>query len=155
VRIEQTLNRLVACVSFSLDIIFLNITGRSICASPGIWLLSLSILQYIVSCVRVTFDGIWIGFIDYLWIVTTRNRNSPKELHTPNITVTTAHVKSSLHSLTFNWALNLLLQTVPVITSWHGPHKKHHSSVAVPLLLIKNLLPSNRHCSTICFTAIA
>jgi hypothetical protein len=46
-----------------------------------------------------------IGFIDHLRIVTASNYYSLTELHTPNITVTTAHIKSSLRSLTFNWAL--------------------------------------------------
>jgi hypothetical protein len=49
--------------------------------------------------------GLVTGFIDHFWIITTSNYNSLQKLHTPNITVTTAHIKSSLHSLTSNWAL--------------------------------------------------
>jgi hypothetical protein len=44
--------------------------------------------------------GFWIiGFTDHLRIVTISNYNSLTELHTPNITVTTSHIKSSLSSL--------------------------------------------------------
>jgi hypothetical protein len=127
----------------------------------------------IVSCMNGSQQGfrLNIAFTDHLRIVTTSNYDSLTELHTPSITVTTAHIKSSLHSLTFqltssqadrhftptscsplhsptfNWALNLLLQTVPFITPWHVPHRKHCSSVAVQVLLIKDVLPSNKHCS--------
>jgi hypothetical protein len=34
-----------------------------------------------------------IGFIDHLQIITTSNYNSLTELHTPNITATTAHMR--------------------------------------------------------------
>jgi hypothetical protein len=37
----------------------------------------------------------------------------------------------------------------------HGLHRKHRSSVAVQLLLIKNLLSSSGRCLGICFTVIA
>jgi hypothetical protein len=84
--------------------------------------------------------GFVTGFSDHLQVVTTNYYNSLTELHVPNITVTTAHIKYSLHSPTSNWELNSLLQTAPVITSWHGPQRKYRSSVAVQLLLIKNLL---------------
>jgi hypothetical protein len=58
----------------------------------------------IVTCMSLTQRSfaLDIGFIDHLRIVTTSDYNSLMELHTPNITVTTAHIKSSLHSLTFN-----------------------------------------------------
>jgi hypothetical protein len=39
--------------------------------------------------------GLDIGFIDHLQIVTTSKYNSTMELHTPNITVTAAYIKSS------------------------------------------------------------
>jgi hypothetical protein len=38
--------------------------------------------------------GLVIGFIDHLQVVTISNYNSLTELHTQNITVTTAHIKS-------------------------------------------------------------
>jgi hypothetical protein len=41
--------------------------------------------------------GLVIGFIDQLHMVTTSKCN------TPNITVTTAHMKSSLASLVISW----------------------------------------------------
>jgi hypothetical protein len=47
--------------------------------------------------------GLVIGFIDHLRIVTTSNYNSLTELRTPNITVTTAHIKYSLSSLDVSW----------------------------------------------------
>jgi hypothetical protein len=43
------------------------------------------------------------GFVDHLRIVTASNCNSLTELHTPNITVTTAHIKSSQSSLDVSW----------------------------------------------------
>jgi hypothetical protein len=46
--------------------------------------------------------GLDIGFIDHVRIVTTSNFKSLTGLHAPNITGIKAHVKSSLHSLTFN-----------------------------------------------------
>jgi hypothetical protein len=50
---------------------------------------------------RVTRDGVWIGnrIIGHLQNVTTNNYDSLTELHTPQITVTTAHIKSSQSSL--------------------------------------------------------
>jgi hypothetical protein len=50
--------------------------------------------------VTVTRDGVWIGNWIYwtLTLITTNNYNSLTELHTPNITVTTAHIKSSQSS---------------------------------------------------------
>jgi hypothetical protein len=89
--------------------------------------------------------GLDIRFIDHLQIVTTSNCNSLTELHTLNITITIAtdfitviitvsrscykyHCNySTLKVFSFNWALNLLLQTVPVITSRHGTNRKHCS----------------------------
>jgi hypothetical protein len=43
--------------------------------------------------------GLVIGFIEHVRIVNTSNYDRLKELHTPNITVTTAHIKSSQSSL--------------------------------------------------------
>jgi hypothetical protein len=48
----------------------------------------------------------------------------------------------------------LFAPTVLVITSRHRPHRKHHSCVAVQLLLIKNLLPSSGHCFIVCFLVV-
>jgi hypothetical protein len=53
----------------------------------------------------VTIDGfgLVIGFIEHLQNVTTNNYDSLTELHTPEITVTTAHIKSSQSSQTVSW----------------------------------------------------
>jgi hypothetical protein len=59
---------------------------------------------YILSHVRVTLDRVYdwtLDLLTHLSIVTTRNCNSLTELHTPNITVTTAHIKSSLSTRCF------------------------------------------------------
>jgi hypothetical protein len=42
-------------------------------------------------------------FIDYLWAVTESNYNSLAELHTTNITVITALIKTSQSSLDVSW----------------------------------------------------
>jgi hypothetical protein len=47
--------------------------------------------------------GLEIGFTDHLQVVTTNNYNTIANLHTPNITVTTAHIKSFQSSLIFSW----------------------------------------------------
>jgi hypothetical protein len=55
--------------------------------------------------VSVTIDEVWIGNRIY-WIltfVTTNNYDSLTELHTPKITVTKAHIKSSQSSLVVAW----------------------------------------------------
>jgi hypothetical protein len=57
-----------------------------------------------------------IGSIDHLRVATISNCNSLAELHTPNITVTAGHIKSSLSSVTL-----LLLPTVNLISSRHEP----------------------------------
>jgi hypothetical protein len=44
-----------------------------------------------------------IGFIEHIQNVTTNNCDSIPELHTPKITVTTAHIKSSQTSLVVAW----------------------------------------------------
>jgi hypothetical protein len=53
----------------------------------------------------MTIDGVWIGNRIYwtLTLVTTNNYDSLTELHTPKITVTTAHIKSSESSLAVAW----------------------------------------------------
>jgi hypothetical protein len=58
---------------------------------------------------RRGFD-LGIEFIDHLCtqLLRTSNYNSLTELHTTSFTVSTAHIKYFLHSLTFNW---LFLQT--------------------------------------------
>jgi hypothetical protein len=43
--------------------------------------------------------GVIIGFIEHLQNVTTNNYDSLTELHTPKITVTATHMKSSQSSL--------------------------------------------------------
>jgi hypothetical protein len=47
--------------------------------------------------------GLVILFIDHLQIVTTSKYKSLTELHTPDITVTVAHIKSSQSSLVISW----------------------------------------------------
>jgi hypothetical protein len=51
--------------------------------------------RLILSRVRVTLDGVWIDNWIY-WPLSNRNYTSLTELHTRNIIVTTAHIKSSL-----------------------------------------------------------
>jgi hypothetical protein len=129
--------------------------------------------------------GFWIGYWMY-WPLTDRiyKYNSLTELCTPNITVTTAHMspvssnsadtsasvptvltKSFHHTLPdHNWPTPRLnsFQTIPVITFPCVLYRKHCYSVAVQLLHIINLLPSNR-CSTVswplprneCFRAVS
>jgi hypothetical protein len=41
----------------------------------------------------------WQDFIEHLHNLTTNNYDSPDELHTPKINVTTTHIKSSQSSL--------------------------------------------------------
>jgi hypothetical protein len=55
--------------------------------------------------VSVPRDGVWIGNWIYwaLTLVTTNSYNSLSELHTPKITVTAAHIKSSQSSLAVAW----------------------------------------------------
>jgi hypothetical protein len=43
--------------------------------------------------------GFVIGFIEHIQTVTSNNYNNLIELHTPKMTVTTAHIKSSQSSL--------------------------------------------------------
>jgi hypothetical protein len=57
--------------------------------------------KYYISRVWVTLEGN-TGLTDHLQIITT-TLNSFTELYTPNITVITAHIESSLHILTFDW----------------------------------------------------
>jgi hypothetical protein len=56
---------------------------------------------WVVVVVSVNIDGVWIGnwFYWTLTFVTTTKHYSLTELHTPKITVTTAHLKSSQSSL--------------------------------------------------------
>jgi hypothetical protein len=98
-----------------------------------------------------------IGFIEHVQNVTTNNYDSPTELHTSKITVTTkvfsvcyvftgrCLVADSHNVLRFRTVLtgwrqshNLLIAptvhsqpTVLLITPRNGPHRKHLSSVAV------------------------
>jgi hypothetical protein len=53
----------------------------------------------------VTVDGVWLvtGFIGHLKIVTANNYDNLAELHTPKITVTTAHIKSAQSLLAVAW----------------------------------------------------
>jgi hypothetical protein len=115
--------------------------------------------------------GVW--FIEHLQNVTTNIYDILTELHSPKITVATAHIKSSQFAvswlvvawwristmssasmLTFLPAgdclttnsllqlsiLNWLSLTVLLITSRHGPHRKHCSSVAVSNCCRANML---------------
>jgi hypothetical protein len=53
----------------------------------------------------MTTDQVWIGnwiYCNYT-LVTTNNYGNLTELHTPKITVTTAHIKSSQSSLAVAW----------------------------------------------------
>jgi hypothetical protein len=54
---------------------------------------------------RVTIDWVCIGNWIYLTFtkLTTNNYDSLTELHTPKITVTTAHIKCSQSSLAVVW----------------------------------------------------
>jgi hypothetical protein len=58
-----------------------------------------------VTLLSVTRDEVWIDKWVYwtLTLVTTNNYDSLTEIHTPNITVTIAHIKSSQSSITVAW----------------------------------------------------
>jgi hypothetical protein len=126
----------------------------------------------------VTIDGVWIGEWTYwqqTWLVSTSNYSAVTDLHTSQITG--AHAKSSqpavsirflvsdlnngdssapvLISLLFgkyptsDWTHSSL--TVLLITSLHGPHRKHHSSVlAFMSVAAGTCLPSHSIAATIC-----
>jgi hypothetical protein len=51
----------------------------------------------------VTIDEVSIGNWIYWTLVTTNSYDSIPELHTPKITVTTTHIKSSQFSLAVAW----------------------------------------------------
>jgi hypothetical protein len=55
-----------------------------------------------IQCLETGF-GLVIGFIEHLQNVTTNNYDNLTELHTPKITVTIAHIKSSQYSLAVAW----------------------------------------------------
>lgn len=59
-----------------------------------------------LSCIQVPVDGVstdnWIYQV--LTPITTNNYGNLTELHTPKITVSTAHIKSSQSSLAVAWA---------------------------------------------------
>jgi hypothetical protein len=61
--------------------------------------------------------------------------------------LTTHLPTNSFHST--NWLTNSSL-TVLLISSLHGPHRKHRSSVAV-----YGLMPSNGCCLVVCFAVVA
>jgi hypothetical protein len=51
-----------------------------------------------------------------------------------------------------NSCTELSSNPVQLITSWHGPHRKHSFPlVSSSCCIIKNLLPSNGCCSIVCF----
>jgi hypothetical protein len=59
----------------------------------------------IITCLSVTVDGIW-KYNRIYWTLTlgnTNNYDSLTELHTPKITVTTAHTRYSQSSLAVAW----------------------------------------------------
>jgi hypothetical protein len=62
------------------------------------------VFRFILSHDWVTIDRVWIGNRIY-WTqnVTTNNYDSLTELHTPEITVTAAHMKSFQSSLAVAW----------------------------------------------------
>jgi hypothetical protein len=47
--------------------------------------------------------GLDIGFIDHLWILATSNYGGLMESRTPNITLSTAHIKPSQSSVVISW----------------------------------------------------
>jgi hypothetical protein len=69
-------------------------------------------VTYILSCDWVTIDGVWIDNWIYwtLTDLTTNNNDSLTELHTPKITVTTAHIKYSQFAM-----------SPPVVAWWWIP----------------------------------
>jgi hypothetical protein len=68
--------------------------------------------------------GLVIGFIEHLQNVTRNNYGSLTGLHIPNITATTAHIKSSLSSLALDcwWLSQLQLSTVSTTQSHSQSH---------------------------------
>jgi hypothetical protein len=70
------------------------------------WLKLAQCRHYIIlSRDRVTIDGVCIGtqFIEHLQNVAINNYDGLTQLHTPKITVTTGHMKSSQSSLAVAW----------------------------------------------------
>jgi type IV secretory pathway TrbD component len=63
---------------------------------------TLALYYHVIEWLYTGF-GLVIGFIGHLQNVITNNYDSLTELHTPKITVTTAHVKSSRSLLAVVW----------------------------------------------------
>jgi hypothetical protein len=110
----------------------------------------------------VTIDGVWLSNRIY-WTLTERNYDSLTELHTPQITVTTPHIKSTQPVFTSRFLVTdpnkVLCFCAHVLTGWRLTHDSLLTAPTVLLLHFGtdgtentvNMLPSPIVAAQACF----